>query len=322
MPSDFNERLDQLQAMIGEGLLSGKVEYDQAYAHRQHEDLQLKHEHGGQGQFLTEPLLTRQDELLQKIADKVLEEEGLKRGMTEAVEDLATSSADKVPLEHGTLRASSHPTVESNGELIYDRPFQRRLTDEELDKEHEVTPSVRERRRGTREQRSRNEFRRTHYHRGVFPGEYMLRRRLRRLARRKFRRRLIRFHRAFGRRGGFKRVLKPSGFTGYIYGTFKSRQIRVGFPGTRFTLGGAPTTAGTRTSRQPSTRQSSGGTRVRASTPRAPARPRPLAAPRYKAPTAPKQPRAPKQPKTKAPKQPRQPKAPTVRKPRTRRVVA
>jgi hypothetical protein len=77
-------------------------------------------------------------------------------------------------------------------------------------------------------------------------------------------------------------VLKPSGFTGYAIGTFGTQQIRVGFPGTRFKLGGAPTVP---------------GQRQRVSTPRVPTQP---VAP---TPTQPKQPKQPKQPT--APKPPR-----------------
>jgi len=246
MASDFGEHLDELGQRVGEGTLSGSVEYDQAYAHRQHAAIQYKHEHGGQAEYLSSTLDERRDALLQHLADKVLDPEGVKTGMIEDMNNLADSSAGKVPLEHGTLRASAHPTVEENGALVYDRPYQRRLTDEELDKEHELTPPTREgRRRRRRPSVQQNEFRRTHYHRGVFPGEYLLRRRVRRFARRRARRRVVRLRRVY-RRGKFQpnRVLKPSGFTGYAYYTLTKGKTRAGAPGIRLTIGGVPQVAG------------------------------------------------------------------------------
>lgn len=141
MASTFDERIGVLSAEIGEGIVTGKVEYDQAYAHRQHEELTWKHPHGGQAQYLSSALYENIYTYMEMIAQFTLEDGGPRIGMIGAVESLARESASRVPYSLGTLRNSVHPSVEENGVVVYDRPPQvPRLSDAELDYLHKLQP--------------------------------------------------------------------------------------------------------------------------------------------------------------------------------------
>lgn len=57
--------------------------------------------------------------------------------MTDVAEDLAREVSVKAPVEWGDLRGSGHPTVDDNGETVYDRaPAVHRLSEEELRAKH------------------------------------------------------------------------------------------------------------------------------------------------------------------------------------------
>lgn len=132
--ADFFARMDELAEMVGHGDLTGTVSVDQVYARFQHEGLDLYHPRGGQALYLQQPLMSHKDRYLQSVADGVLDDGG-RDAMIRAVEDLAEDGgvATHAPVELGDLRASGHPSVSSDGAVVYDRPpRQHRLSEEEL----------------------------------------------------------------------------------------------------------------------------------------------------------------------------------------------
>jgi hypothetical protein len=133
----FNQRIDELIQQVGVGSLVGKVEVDQAYAHMQHEDLTLKHTHGGQALYLTQPLLDHLDSYLETLARTTFDEKGPAEGMKDNMEHLSEQVSIKAPIRYGALRQSAHPSVTSDGAVVYDRPpVVPRLTEQQLDEEH------------------------------------------------------------------------------------------------------------------------------------------------------------------------------------------
>jgi hypothetical protein len=141
--SSFYGRIEALLDSVGDGSLVGKVEFDQAYAHRQHEELGWIHPHGGQAQYLSTALFTGLYSFMERIADHTLQEGGPRLGMIVDMEALARESAVLAPVEVGTLRGSAHPSVEENGVVVYDRPpLVPRLSDEELDRIHDIVSDL------------------------------------------------------------------------------------------------------------------------------------------------------------------------------------
>lgn len=120
MSSTFIERIEELKKEIGYGTLTMKVEYNQAYAHRQHEDLAFKHPHGGGPKFLERALFENEAEYMSILAGSVFT--GLKAGATLTAEHLATESVKRAPHRAGMLRGSAHPSVTDNEVVVYDRP--------------------------------------------------------------------------------------------------------------------------------------------------------------------------------------------------------
>ncbi len=133
MSGTFTGRMDLLREQTGRGeLLRGSVTVDQVYAHAQHEHLEYHHPRGGSARYLSIPLFERYRRYLRTIADGVLDDGG-KRGMADAMEDLSDSLMVHAPVEFWDLRRSGHPVVELGGRTIYDRsPVVHRLTDAEL----------------------------------------------------------------------------------------------------------------------------------------------------------------------------------------------
>jgi hypothetical protein len=121
MASTFNERIDELIARIGVGSVVGTVEVDQVYAHRQHEELDVKHPQGGGAKYLERPLFENAEFFYQHIADELLES-GVVRPMIENVETLAYKASDAAPRLFGHLKDSMHPSVTDDGAVVYDRP--------------------------------------------------------------------------------------------------------------------------------------------------------------------------------------------------------
>ena len=133
MAGDFRRRVDLLLDEIGTGPLEGKVQVDQVYAKYQHERLDLKHPGGGGAKYLERPLYANIQGFVQRLADGVLKPDGLPQAMQANMEDLSEQVYRNAPFEFGDLRASGHPTVTSDGAVIYDRPpMIHRLSRDEL----------------------------------------------------------------------------------------------------------------------------------------------------------------------------------------------
>lgn len=143
MASSFFDRIDELKERVGKGKLTGRVKFDQVYASAQETGTwtsgpnagKVIHEHpgGGQSHFLGGALLEGKDVYLRSVASSVLDEGGPAQGMREAAEELAKRSSGLAPIEFGDLRESAHPTVESEGAVVFDRPPHiPRLTKEQL----------------------------------------------------------------------------------------------------------------------------------------------------------------------------------------------
>ena len=133
--SEFSDNIERLLADTPERV-TGHVVVDQVYAHYQHEHPELHHPDGGGPFYLTEPLFLKADRYLAHIASKAVASHGVNgivEAMTENMEDLSKEVYDRAPWEFGDLRASGHPIVEKDGEVVYDRaPMVHRLSKEEL----------------------------------------------------------------------------------------------------------------------------------------------------------------------------------------------
>jgi hypothetical protein len=117
---NFEEGVAILKDLVGLNELVGSVEVDQVFAHNQHEELGYRHLHGGQAKYLEEPFFARVEEYLANIAVDFPE---VNAAMIENMTDLAEQVYQKAPHGFfGVLRGSAHPTVVSDGVLIYDRP--------------------------------------------------------------------------------------------------------------------------------------------------------------------------------------------------------
>lgn len=133
MANDFGEGIDELiQRLDGGDELTGSVEFDQVYAHIQHEALDFKHPRGGQAKYLETPLFESAAEIMQKTAGSFLEDGG-REGMSDAMELLADKAEALAPVEFHDLRDSAHPKVTAGEEVVYDRqPRVPRLTEDQL----------------------------------------------------------------------------------------------------------------------------------------------------------------------------------------------
>lgn len=144
MTGTFDERITELMERVGGGELTGHVEVSQIYAEYQHNGLDFHHPRGGQALYLQAPLMERFPLYLEAVAKTVLDDGG-KAGMIASMEDLSDAVAVTAPVEFANLRASGHPYVTDNGEVVYDRaPLQHRLSEEELRAERGLfnAPSV------------------------------------------------------------------------------------------------------------------------------------------------------------------------------------
>lgn len=127
----FVEGITALIKKTGERY-TGRVEVDQVYAHYQHEHPEFHHPDGGQAFYLSQPLAMKRQHYYGKIGAAAVHG-GLDKAMIEIVEDLSLEVYNRAPWEFGDLRASGHPIVEKDGQVIYDRaPMCRRLDAEEL----------------------------------------------------------------------------------------------------------------------------------------------------------------------------------------------
>lgn len=135
MRGTFGAGVDHLIEQVGEGLLVGSVEVDQVYAHYQEANAQLNHPRGGVAHALETSLYEQNRKHMEHLAAKAITREGsgIEDAMADNVEGLSERYYDRAPWEWGDLRASGHPKVESNGQVVYNRPpHVHRLTTEEL----------------------------------------------------------------------------------------------------------------------------------------------------------------------------------------------
>jgi hypothetical protein len=129
---DFAARIDELKELVGDGTCVGEVERDQVYAHYQEARLDLRHPNGGGPMYQEGTLYQKASEYLETIAGTVLDA-GPNQGMIDAMEQFAGDSGEACPKELDLLARSDHPTVTSNGAVVYDRaPEVGRLSKEEL----------------------------------------------------------------------------------------------------------------------------------------------------------------------------------------------
>jgi hypothetical protein len=116
------EGVARVRALVGRGILRGRVVVDQPYAQDQHESVWYRHPRGGQAKYLETPLLAQATGYTQHLAEHVLSG-GLVNAMQDNVEDLAGNQLSRhAPVDTGKLRESGHPIVEDGGQTVFDRP--------------------------------------------------------------------------------------------------------------------------------------------------------------------------------------------------------
>ncbi len=142
MAGTFIDRTDMLAAQVGAGPLVGKVEVNQVYAQNQHESTEFNHPDGGKDHFLRDPLFERSMQYGEKLAHSLITENGsdIVQGMIDVVEDLSLQVFVQAPVEFGDRKASGHPTVTDDGQIVYDRPpNMHRLSEEELREKSKIS---------------------------------------------------------------------------------------------------------------------------------------------------------------------------------------
>jgi hypothetical protein len=146
MTDTFADRIDELRAQVGDGLLHGQINFDQVYARYVDGwgDLgddtgvitpteeshgpngkpgpSFDHPRGGEAGYLTATLTRIGPSIAQAWADSIGEETPLDNVMIHQVEDVTSEAEGLAPREFWLLSGSGHPSVESDGSTIYDRP--------------------------------------------------------------------------------------------------------------------------------------------------------------------------------------------------------
>lgn len=122
MASSFDERMAELEAMVGDGELVASVEVDQVYAHYQHEGLEFAHPRGGQAKYLEQPWETAGTRFGETMAAGLLRPGGLHAAARDFAENGSQMVQTHAPVEFNDLRRSGHPKVVDDGETVYDRP--------------------------------------------------------------------------------------------------------------------------------------------------------------------------------------------------------
>jgi hypothetical protein len=115
----FTQRISELQESVGHGHLTAHLLRDQVYAHYQEARLDLRHPQGGQAMYQESSLYDHRDDYLRGIAETVLVD--ITSGMIDAVEEFDGHAADRCPKELTLLSRSGHPSVTSEGTVVYDR---------------------------------------------------------------------------------------------------------------------------------------------------------------------------------------------------------
>lgn len=134
MGGTFRRRIDELINATGEGKLVGAVTVSQIYAHYQWAHPEFNHPDGGEAFYLD--LYRHLNDYMARLARSAITAEGsdIEEVMAECMEHLSDDVFIRAPWEFGDLRNSGHPTVKSDGELIYDRPPRAaRQTEQELE---------------------------------------------------------------------------------------------------------------------------------------------------------------------------------------------
>lgn len=139
----FVDRVQTLRNNVGRGHVQGKVEVNQRYAADQEWHDEYDHPDGGKAFYLRDPLYSNLPLYMSKAARGLLSEDG--KGFTEAVMDsmehLSTEGVfAQAPWEFADLRASGHPYVMRDGDIIHDRPpHVLRLTDAEISEKRRLS---------------------------------------------------------------------------------------------------------------------------------------------------------------------------------------
>ena len=131
----FQERIAELRRQVGAGRLTGHIEVNQVYAAWQHFHPEFVHPDGGKAYYLRDPFFAEHTAFMQHLAEKLITENGseIESAMADNMERASNLVYENAPWEFGDLRASGHPSVERNGELVHDRaPHIHRLSKEEL----------------------------------------------------------------------------------------------------------------------------------------------------------------------------------------------
>lgn len=125
MAGSFHDRMQHLIDSVGApGSVRARTVVDQVYAKYQELREDLKHPEGGEAHALQSALYTQLDEIMHEWADGLITVDGceLVRATERIAEKIASGYFDRAPFEFGDLRASTHPTVEDSGGVVYDRP--------------------------------------------------------------------------------------------------------------------------------------------------------------------------------------------------------
>lgn len=142
MVDTFNERITELQDIVGNGKIRMKVKIDQVYARYQHEDISLNHPRGGQAKYLEQPLFSEHPKYYQRLANNLFRRGGLRRAMIYNAESLGRSASKKAPIEMGDLRNSVNTKVYDRGRITFDKgPIQHRLNKTELRVKSRLRPT-------------------------------------------------------------------------------------------------------------------------------------------------------------------------------------
>lgn len=133
MPGTFDDRMAELEKMVGQGKITAQVEVAQLYAQYQHEGIDLHHPRGGQAKYLEKPWLDNADHAMQTFADHLLKPDGLTEAARQIALDGVTMVGDHAPVEFDNLRRSGHASVIDNGATVFDEPPEvARLSEAEL----------------------------------------------------------------------------------------------------------------------------------------------------------------------------------------------
>jgi hypothetical protein len=128
----FEQRMQELGKLVGDGKITTTVKVDQAYARRQHQELFYAHPRGGGPFFLHNALMSLHKIHIQRVAQELF------RGNAQVLyirfgEDVAHRGSADAPVELNNLRRSFAVDVKVGGRVIYRRQAaQRRMTRAEL----------------------------------------------------------------------------------------------------------------------------------------------------------------------------------------------